>query len=197
MLSFGAVQGMLEPMTPLGRKPVRASSSPPGRSSSAWPLTRGDAAGALPAGERLWINLTPLLRNTVGRRVVPVITAWVDPAAGEALDAIWHDPRLQPARRGISPSARPGNWPASWFRWRATCCSTCSSPTGAGAASWSAGSDCCAVAAERCAAIQGEPRARLAQLARLRARNSGPTPAAHLSSVRLRRRQRHGVPSTC
>ena len=46
-----------------------------------------------------------MLRNTVGRRVIPGITSWVDPGGGAALDAIWHDPRLQPTRHGISPKA--------------------------------------------------------------------------------------------
>ena len=35
----------------------------------------GDTDALFTAGERLWINLTPLLRNTVGRRIVPGITA--------------------------------------------------------------------------------------------------------------------------
>lgn len=104
MLSFGAFQGMLDPMTPLGRdimsRVVAAAARLFGMA-----LTPETQTAFLPAGERLWVNLTPLLRNTVGRQIVPVITAMIDPGSGEAVDAVWRDPRLQPTRQGISPRA--------------------------------------------------------------------------------------------
>ena len=191
MLSFGAVQGMLEPITPLGRNLldhiIAAGAQLFGMN------VRAETQGALfTAGERLWINLTPLLRNTVGRRVMPGITSWVDPGGGAALDAIWHDPRLQPTRQGISPG-QPGTSRTPRCPSPALCCSTCSSPIGAGASSWSAGSICCASRPSAAPRSRASPRARLAQLAELRARVPDRAPAAHLPPVRLRRGQRHGL----
>ena len=104
MLSFGAVQGMLDPITPLGRSLIDHLVA---AGAQLFGMTvKAETQNALfTAGERLWINLTPLLRNTVGRRIIPGITSWVDPGSGAALDAVWHDPRLQPTRHGISPEA--------------------------------------------------------------------------------------------
>ena len=104
MLSFGAVQGMLDPITPLGRNLIEHIIAA-GAQLFGMNVTAETQNALFTAGERLWINLTPLLRNTVGRRIIPGITSWVDPGGGAALDAIWHDPRLQPTRHGISPRA--------------------------------------------------------------------------------------------
>ena len=104
MLSFGAFQGMLDPMTPLGRDILSHVVAAAARLFG-MALTPEAQTVFLPAGERLWVNLTPLLRNTVGRKIVPVITAMIDPGSGEAVDAIWRDPRLQPTRQGLSPRA--------------------------------------------------------------------------------------------
>jgi hypothetical protein len=104
MLSFGAVQGMLEPITPLGRNLIEHIIAA-GAQLFGMKLTAETQNALSTAGERLWINLTPLLRNTVGRRIIPGITGWVDPGGGAALDGAWHDPRLQPTRHGISRGA--------------------------------------------------------------------------------------------
>ena len=104
MLSFGAVQGMLDPMTPLGRDVLNRVAAAAAQLFG-MRLTGETQTTFFSAGERLWINLTPLVRNTVGRRLVPVITAFIDPGSSDAMDAIWHDPRLQPTRPGISPRA--------------------------------------------------------------------------------------------
>lgn len=104
MLSFGAMQGMLDPMTSLGQDLLKRVVAAAARLFGIV-LTPETQTTIFPAGERLWINLTPLLRNTVGRRIVPVITAMIDPGSTDAVDAVWHDPRLQPTRQGISPRA--------------------------------------------------------------------------------------------
>ena len=165
LLSFGAVQGMLEPLTPLGRGTVYQIMAA-GALLFGTVVTGETQRALFLAGERLWINLTPLLRNTVGRRVVPVITGFVDPAAGVALDAIWHDPRLQPGRQGLSPRAArqlarflvpvAGNVLLNLL-----------SPDRRRRAIVEHGERLLAVVQERCAAVHGDRRARLAQLARL------------------------------
>jgi rifampicin phosphotransferase len=165
MLSFGAVQGMLEPMTPLGRDTLFQVMSSGARLFGLSPTAETQRALFL-AGERLWINLTPLVRNAIGRRVVPVVTGFVDPAAGEALDAIWRDPRLQPGRQWISPRAAlqlarflvpvAGNVLLNLL-----------APDRRRRMIVDRGERLLDAVAARCAAIQGNPHARLTQLARL------------------------------
>jgi pyruvate,water dikinase len=104
MLSFGGMQGMLDPVTALGRDLLFRIAAAIGRLFGMH-LTPESQNVFYAAGERPWINLTPLLRNTVGRKLLPVITRFIDPAAEESLNAIWDDPRLQPTRRGVSPRA--------------------------------------------------------------------------------------------
>ena len=104
-----------------------------------------------------------MVRNTVGRRVIPVITSFVDPAAGANLDAIWHDPRLQPTRRGIRPRAArqlarflvpvAGNVLLNLL-----------APDRRRRLIVDNGEGQLEAAAAQCAAIQGNPHARLAQL---------------------------------
>ena len=105
LLSFGAVQGMLEPMTRLGRDVIYelivAAAGLFGMR-----VTGATQTVLFTAGERLWINITPLLRNTAGRKAARVALPFVDPAAAEALAPIWDDPRLQPERQGVSLRAR-------------------------------------------------------------------------------------------
>ncbi len=163
MLSFGAVQGMLEPVTPLGRNLIEHIIAAGAQLFGM--AVKAETQGALfAAGERLWINLTPLLRNTVGRRIVPAVMAWVDPAGGAALDAVWNDPRLQPTRHGISPNAARHIARAA-VPLAGLVLLNLLYPDRRRRFIVERGEHLLRVAAEDCAAIQGEPRARLAQLA--------------------------------
>jgi rifampicin phosphotransferase len=163
LLSFGAVQGMLEPITPLGRNLIEHIIAAGAELFGM--AVKAETQGALfQAGERLWINLTPLLRNTVGRRIVPAIMAWVDPAGGAALDAVWHDPRLQPTRHGISPNAARHIAHAA-VPLAGLVLLNLLLPDRRRRFIVERGEHLLRVAAEDCAAIQGEPRVRLAQLA--------------------------------
>lgn len=104
MLSFGGMQGMLDPMTALGRDLLAHIAAAIG-GLLGMRLKPESQNVFYVAGERPWINLTPLLRNSIGRKLLPVITQAIDPAGGQSLNAIWDDPRLQPARQGVSPHA--------------------------------------------------------------------------------------------
>ncbi len=81
-VSFGAIQGMLDPMTPLGRDTIGGIFS--------------GAAGLLgvnvtwqtqrllqTAGERLWIDVTSLLQRRIGRRLMGGVLSFVEPRTGE------------------------------------------------------------------------------------------------------------------
>jgi len=103
--SFGAVQGMLEPMTPLGRDAIRQIFA--GASGLFGIEVTAETQTVLyTAGERLWGNFTTPLKNSVGRRVVPVLLGTVEPSVRQAVEQILDDPRLQPGKSGISLRAR-------------------------------------------------------------------------------------------
>jgi rifampicin phosphotransferase len=100
LMSLAAVQGMLDPLTPLGvdffRQMVVTISHMFGMPTN---LQRQTALYL--AGERIWINLTPLLTNSVGRKVLPNIFRLVEPALGMAVEQVLADPGFQPARPGV------------------------------------------------------------------------------------------------
>ncbi len=102
MLSFGAVQGMLDPMTPLGRY-IMQTLFAAGSGVLGYHLSAETQQVLLSAGERLWINFTPLISNTVGRRISHAALGFVEPGVRQAIESLWTDPRLQPVRSGIRP----------------------------------------------------------------------------------------------
>jgi len=103
--SFAAVQGMLDPLTPIGLDTLREVFAA-GSNLFGLRVTRETQGALYTAGERFWANITPLLGNSVGRRVVPVVLSMVEPAAGQAVGSILDDPDLKPVREGISLRAR-------------------------------------------------------------------------------------------
>ena len=58
------------------------------------------------AGERLWVNFTPLIRNSVGRKLLPYVFAEIEPSIKQAMEEIFDEPDLQPGKPGISWNAR-------------------------------------------------------------------------------------------
>jgi pyruvate,water dikinase len=105
MVSFGAVQGLLDPITPLGRDCLQSVFATAAGLFHI-PVNSQTQTVLLTAGERLWINITTLLRNTVGRKVIHYALGMVEPTVRQALDTILEDPRLQPERQGIHLPAR-------------------------------------------------------------------------------------------
>ena len=100
-LSFGAVQGMLDPMTPMGRDAMNILFAVMGSAVLRKQITSVNQTVFLPAGERIWIRYTPIIKNTVGRRVAEVALRYVEPTILQALTSLLDDPRLQPGRKGI------------------------------------------------------------------------------------------------
>jgi pyruvate,water dikinase len=79
-LSFGAVQGVLAPITPLGGDAVRCVMAGGARVMGATldPETNPYIGTA---GERLWIRLDRALRNPLGAKILPGLLKAVDPSA--------------------------------------------------------------------------------------------------------------------
>jgi pyruvate,water dikinase len=100
MVSFAAVQGITEPITPLGQDVIRVIFAG-GGTLFGIQRTYTSQTAVREAGERLWVDITPVVRNSVGRRIMPHLWGLVLPAARQAMDTLKQDPRLLPERGGI------------------------------------------------------------------------------------------------
>jgi phosphohistidine swiveling domain-containing protein len=135
MLSFGAVQGMLDPMTPLGRDAISAAIAG-AASLFGYHFTSQTQVTVKEAGERLWMDITGLLRNRVGRRVALGALGMIEPGVVPALKELiqedaWPSPGLPRARallrllragvpvavRAVCTLLRPDAEREKLFRW--------------------------------------------------------------------------------
>jgi pyruvate,water dikinase len=93
--SFGAVQGLLDPLTPLGQDAIGVAVS-----GAARLFGRGVPEEHNPylqaAGERLWLRLDLVARSPLGRKVVPTALPMVEPSTARILDQLLADPALAP-----------------------------------------------------------------------------------------------------
>lgn len=105
LVSFAAIQGLLGPITPLGQDTMRwivaAASILFGIH-----VTNETQNVVLTAGERLWMNISTPLRNSVGRKLIWGGLGLIEPTVRKSLSEIWDEPRLRPGKPGISWHAR-------------------------------------------------------------------------------------------
>jgi pyruvate,water dikinase len=91
--SFGAVQGLVGPITPLGQDTIRHVFAGGGRLFNA-NITPADVRVFAPAGERIWINITDVIRNPLGNRVMKVFLGFIEPSSAQIIKPLADDPRL-------------------------------------------------------------------------------------------------------
>jgi len=100
MMAFSAVQGIFEPLTPLGQDTMKTVLTGGGRLFGFSTDIRRQTTFSV-AAERLYINFTPVLRNEIGRKVLPKIAGAIDPGVAQAFTELVDDPRLLSQRTGI------------------------------------------------------------------------------------------------
>ncbi|MHB0965089.1 MAG: PEP/pyruvate-binding domain-containing protein [Bellilinea sp.] len=105
MASFGAIQGLLAPITPLGRDTIYWIVSIAAGLLN-FRVTAETQTLVFTAGERLWMNITTPMRNSIGRKLVRAGLGMIEPSVQQAVIEIWDDPRLRPGQPGISWRAR-------------------------------------------------------------------------------------------
>jgi pyruvate,water dikinase len=105
MASFGAIQGLMAPITPLGRDTMRWIVSIAAGLLN-FRVTAETQTIIFTAGERMWMNITTPMRNAFGRRLVRAGLGLIEPSVQQAVIEIWDDPRIQPGQAGISWRAR-------------------------------------------------------------------------------------------
>ena len=92
--SFGAVQGLLDPMTPLGQDAIRLIFAG-GASLFGFKNRDQHTQGVLQiAGERLWADTTPLVRHPIGSKIMLKVFPGVESGSVAALKEIFSDPLI-------------------------------------------------------------------------------------------------------
>lgn len=104
-VSFGAVQGMLDPITPLGRDFFLSFVTYVAQ-AFAIHVTNQTQQALAEASERLFINITGALKNRTTRALMPAILGVIEPGTREALETVLSDPRLLPDKQGFSLRTR-------------------------------------------------------------------------------------------
>jgi pyruvate,water dikinase len=91
--SFGAAQGLVGPMTPLGLD--GAMHIVAGASKMFGVPRRPDEIKVFAvAGERIWIKISDLIRNPVGSRIMGGVMGFIEPGSGKILQSLMADPRF-------------------------------------------------------------------------------------------------------
>lgn len=91
--SLGAFQGVLSAITPLGRDMLRMLV---GRAARMFgPQVRYDETEALvPAGERLWIRISDVMRHPLGRRLYRILLRFGEPSVRQILLGLENEERI-------------------------------------------------------------------------------------------------------
>jgi pyruvate,water dikinase len=100
MLAFSDVQGIITPITPLGQDIMKTVAGGAAKSFG-YSLTAETQQIFMIAGERIFIDFTSPLSNSVGQKIAPFLLAKIDPMIEGTLNTLLLDPRLQPKRNGI------------------------------------------------------------------------------------------------
>ena len=91
--SFGAVQGLVGPVTPLGRDAIQNVAAGAGRMFGLR-LKPDEFRLFAPAGERIWVKISDLMRNPIGSHVFSGALRFIEPSVGQILRSLATDPRL-------------------------------------------------------------------------------------------------------
>ena len=105
LVSFGAVQGMLDPITPLGQDAL-CTLFAGGGGLLGYPTTPTAQRAMFSAGERLWINFTPVIRHPMGRRMMRAAFPQIEPGGARTIDGLLSDPALTPGKSGFPAPLR-------------------------------------------------------------------------------------------
>ncbi|NMB53469.1 MAG: phosphoenolpyruvate synthase [Leptolinea sp.] len=95
LLSFGVWQGMLDPYTPFGQDAFSYLIVGFARKFGE-KITADRQRVMLAAGERLFVNLTHLLRSSLGRNFVNIFLSAIDPETIKVIRELLKDPRFSP-----------------------------------------------------------------------------------------------------
>ena len=96
------VQGLLDPLTPIGQDSLRFVIAGAGRTLG-YPVDYATQGVFRLAGERIWVDITPVVKDGLGRRGAQAALTWIEPSIAQALTPLLADPRLAPTAPGLAP----------------------------------------------------------------------------------------------
>lgn len=91
--SFGAVQGLVGPLTPLGRDAIQQLLLGAGKLFDL-PLKPAEVNVLVSAGERIWIKISDVMRHPIGQHVFERLLGFIEPSIGQILRPLAAEPRL-------------------------------------------------------------------------------------------------------
>jgi pyruvate,water dikinase len=101
LASFGAIQGVLDPLTPLGRDTLRQVVA--NIANSIGLRTTAETERFLPvAAERLFVNITGIVRHRLARRLIRRGLPVIEPGIAGALEPLLSEPALAPKKGRIN-----------------------------------------------------------------------------------------------
>ncbi|HKS01869.1 MAG TPA: PEP/pyruvate-binding domain-containing protein, partial [Arthrobacter sp.] len=99
-LCFSLAQGLTRPLTPMGLAALRQiGSSVAAAAGFDVPDRRDGPPPYVEAGQRIFVDLTPAARSTVGRRIIPSVFDVMEARSAKVLRSVFDDPRLSITRR--------------------------------------------------------------------------------------------------
>jgi pyruvate,water dikinase len=97
--SANVFQGYFEPLTPMGIQFFQLLGTSAFRKFGAnVPNARAGPAGLVEAGMRLYVDVTPIMRDRLGRRIFESITRFGEARSSVVVTQLAADPRLEPTR---------------------------------------------------------------------------------------------------
>jgi len=106
-ISFGAVQGLVGPLTPLGRDTILHFAAGAARMFGL--KLRYDEIDVFGiAGERIWIKISDLIRHPLGNRLFAGALGIIEPSIGQILKPLAADPRLGAGKGSLRLGALRG-----------------------------------------------------------------------------------------
>jgi pyruvate,water dikinase len=91
--AFGAVQGLVGPITPLGRDTIQHVAVGAGKLFDL-KLKVEEVKLFVVAGERIWIKVSDVIHNPLGNRVFGAILGYIEPSIDQILRSLVTDPRF-------------------------------------------------------------------------------------------------------
>jgi pyruvate,water dikinase len=95
--SFGAVQGLVGPLTPLGMDAIMNLVAGAGAMFGVR-LKPEEVNVFAAAGERIWVKISDLIRNPIGSRIFGGVIGFIEPSVGQILKPLIADKRLGAGR---------------------------------------------------------------------------------------------------
>jgi pyruvate,water dikinase len=95
LIGLHVIQGVMEPYTPLGQTAIMEVLTGGGRAFGL-NLSLNEQTAFYVAGERIWINVTPIVRHQRGHKAYPTVIKNIDPGVAQIFKEILDDPRLAP-----------------------------------------------------------------------------------------------------